>query len=76
MEKGAMLKPGSVFVLPANHTHQIWTTDEEAIIQVQLTGPGNISYINPLTTREKEQNNQTRQIHNCAARAMFGRSEG
>jgi quercetin dioxygenase-like cupin family protein len=47
MEKGAMLKPGSVFVLPANHTHQIWTTDEEAIIQVQFTGPRNITYINP-----------------------------
>lgn len=47
MEKGVMLKPGSVFVLPANHTHQIWTTDEEAIIQVQFTGPGNITYINP-----------------------------
>jgi hypothetical protein len=46
MEKGAMPKPGLVFVLPANHTHQIWTTDEEAIIQVQFTCPGNISYIN------------------------------
>jgi len=29
MDKGVMLKPGSVFVLPANHAHQIWTTDEE-----------------------------------------------
>ena|SRR5438105_7048562 len=48
MEKGVMLKPGSVFVLPANHTHQIWTTDEEAMIQVQFTGPGNITYINPV----------------------------
>jgi len=47
MEKGVMLKPGSVFVLPANHAHQIWTTDEEAMIQVQFTGPGNITYINP-----------------------------
>jgi quercetin dioxygenase-like cupin family protein len=47
MEKGVMLKPGSVFVLPANHAHQIWTADEETIIQVQFTGPGNITYINP-----------------------------
>lgn len=46
MEKGTMLKQGSVFVLPANHPHQIWTTDEGAIIQVQFTGPGNITYIN------------------------------
>jgi hypothetical protein len=46
MEKGVMLKPGSVFVLPANHSLQIWTRDEEAIIQVQFTGPGNITYVN------------------------------
>jgi hypothetical protein len=47
MEKGVMLEPGSVFVLPANHAHQIWTTDQEAIIQVQFTGPGDITYIDP-----------------------------
>jgi quercetin dioxygenase-like cupin family protein len=47
MEKGVMLKPGSIFVLPSNHAHEIWTTDEEAIIQVQFTGPGDITYINP-----------------------------
>jgi quercetin dioxygenase-like cupin family protein len=27
MEKGVMLKPGSVFVLPANHAHQIWNAE-------------------------------------------------
>ena len=54
MEKGVMLKAGSVFVLPANHTHQIWTTDEEAIIQVQFTGPGNITYINPADDPRKK----------------------
>jgi quercetin dioxygenase-like cupin family protein len=47
MLKGVMLKPGSVFVLPANHVHRVWTMDEEAIIQVQFTGPGDITYINP-----------------------------
>ena len=47
MEKGVMLKSGSVFALPSNHAHQIWTTDEEAIIQVQFTGPGDITYTNP-----------------------------
>jgi hypothetical protein len=31
MEKGVALKPGSFFVLPANHIHQTWTTDEEVI---------------------------------------------
>jgi mannose-6-phosphate isomerase-like protein (cupin superfamily) len=46
-EKGVMLKPGSVFVLPANHTHRVWTTDEEVIIQINFTGPGGINFINP-----------------------------
>jgi quercetin dioxygenase-like cupin family protein len=54
MEKGVMLKPGSVFVLPGNHAHQIWTTDEEAIIQVQFAGPGNITYINPADDPRKK----------------------
>jgi quercetin dioxygenase-like cupin family protein len=48
MLKGVMLRPGSVFTLPANHAHRIWTTDEEAIIQVQFTGPGGITYLNPV----------------------------
>jgi len=26
-EKGVLLKPGSVFVLPANPPHHTWTTD-------------------------------------------------
>ena len=54
MEKGVMLKSGSVFVLPANHTHQVWTADEEAIIQVHFTGPGNITYINPADDPRKK----------------------
>jgi quercetin dioxygenase-like cupin family protein len=54
MDKGVMLKPGSVFVLPANHAHQIWTTDEEVIIQVQFTGPGDINYINPADDPRKK----------------------
>ena len=47
MLKGVMLRPGSVFTLPANHAHRVWTTDEEAIIQIQFTGPGDITYLNP-----------------------------
>jgi quercetin dioxygenase-like cupin family protein len=47
MLKGVMLKPGSVFVLPTNHAHRVWTMDEEVIIQVQFTGPGDITYLNP-----------------------------
>ena len=47
MKKGVMLKPGSVFVLPANHIHRVWTTDEEVIIQINFTGPGGITFVNP-----------------------------
>jgi quercetin dioxygenase-like cupin family protein len=46
-EKGVPLKPGSVFVLPANHTHHTWTMDEEVILQINFTGPGGINFINP-----------------------------
>jgi hypothetical protein len=47
MEKGVMLKPGSVFVLPANHVRRTWTTDEEVLIQLNFTGPGGIAFIYP-----------------------------
>jgi quercetin dioxygenase-like cupin family protein len=47
MEKGVMLKPGSVFVLPANHVHRTWTTAEEVILQINFTGPGGITFTNP-----------------------------
>jgi hypothetical protein len=54
MERGVMLKPKSVFVLPANHPHQIWTTDEESIIQAHFTGPGNFIYSNPADDPRKK----------------------
>ena len=47
VEKTAELsKPGTLFTLPAKHTHYIWTGDEGAMIQVQFIGPGGITYIN------------------------------
>jgi quercetin dioxygenase-like cupin family protein len=46
-KKGEMLKPGSLWVYPAKHAHYAWTGNEEAILQVQFTGPGGIDYINP-----------------------------
>jgi len=54
MEKGVMLKPGSVFVLPANHTHHTWPTDEEVILQIYFTGPGGITFINPADDPRKK----------------------
>ena len=46
-KKGEMLKPGTLWVYPAKHPHYAWTGNEEAILQVQFTGPGGIDYINP-----------------------------
>jgi quercetin dioxygenase-like cupin family protein len=54
MEKGVMLKPGSVFVLPANHVHRTWTTDEEVVFQINFTGPGGITFINPADDPRKK----------------------
>jgi quercetin dioxygenase-like cupin family protein len=44
---GELLKPGGLFALPAKHAHYVWTANEEAILQVQFTGPGGIDFINP-----------------------------
>jgi quercetin dioxygenase-like cupin family protein len=46
-EKGVALKPGSVFVLPANHVHHTWTEDEEVVVQINFTGPGGATFVNP-----------------------------
>jgi quercetin dioxygenase-like cupin family protein len=46
-KKGDLLSPGALWVYPAKHAHYAWTGDEEAILQVQFTGPGGIDYINP-----------------------------
>jgi quercetin dioxygenase-like cupin family protein len=46
-EKGELLKPGSIFALPAKHAHYVWTTDQETIVQIQGIGPMGITYINP-----------------------------
>ena len=46
-KKGEILKTGSSFVLPAGHTHFVWTTDEETIVELIATGPWGITYTNP-----------------------------
>ena len=53
-KKGEMLKPGSLFALPAKHAHFVWTGNEEAILQVQFVGPGGIDYINPADDPRKK----------------------
>lgn len=45
--KGEVLKAGSSFVLPTGHTHYVWTTDKETIVELIATGPWDITYTNP-----------------------------
>jgi hypothetical protein len=49
-----MLKAGSSFVLPGGHTHYVWTTDEETIVELIATGPWDISYTNPADDPRKK----------------------
>ena len=53
-DKGVILKPGSLLVLPANHIHSIWTTDEETIFQLSFTGPFDITFIDPADDPRKK----------------------
>jgi quercetin dioxygenase-like cupin family protein len=46
-QKSEMLNAGSSFALPADHAHYVWTTDEEAIVQLIATGPWGITYTDP-----------------------------
>jgi quercetin dioxygenase-like cupin family protein len=46
-KNGELMKPGSLWVYPAKHAHYAWTENEEAVLQVQFTGPGGIDYVNP-----------------------------
>ena len=45
--KGELLNAGSSFVLPPGHTHYVWTTDQETIVELIATGPWDIQYTNP-----------------------------
>lgn len=51
---GEMFRPGTVFVLPPNHVHYVWTGNEQAIIQVQYMGPSGIDFINPADDPRKK----------------------
>jgi quercetin dioxygenase-like cupin family protein len=59
--KGIELLPGSVFVLPAGHAHYTWTEDTEVIVQVNFTGPGGVTFINPADDPRNKKGAQTRQ---------------
>jgi quercetin dioxygenase-like cupin family protein len=53
-DKGVILKPGSILAIPANHTHRVWTTDQETIFQFSFTGPFDITFINPADDPRKK----------------------
>jgi quercetin dioxygenase-like cupin family protein len=53
-EKGEVLKPGSVFALPAGHVHHTWTQSEEVLVQVNFVGPANITFVNPADDPRKK----------------------
>jgi quercetin dioxygenase-like cupin family protein len=46
-EKGKIMGPGSLLLLPADHPHYVWSGDEETIIQVTAVGPFDLIYVNP-----------------------------
>jgi quercetin dioxygenase-like cupin family protein len=52
--KGELMKAGSFYAQPAKHPHFVWTGNEEAIVQVQFTGPGGIDYSNPADDPRKK----------------------
>lgn len=51
---GGLLPAGSLWVYPAQHPHYAWTGDEEAVLQVQFTGPAGIEYVNPADDPRKQ----------------------
>lgn len=51
---GEILKVGESFVLPAGHSHYVWTNEEETIVELIATGPWDISYTNPADDPRKK----------------------
>ena len=41
------LKPGAFFELEPNGHHYVWTGDEGGVIDVQVSDPGGMTYLNP-----------------------------
>lgn len=53
-KSGEILSAGDSFVLPAGHSHYVWTTDEETIVELIATGPWDITYIDPADDPRKK----------------------
>ena len=44
---GPLSDAGGFYAAPAGEAHYLWTKDEGAEFEVQFTGPGSITYVNP-----------------------------
>jgi quercetin dioxygenase-like cupin family protein len=53
-KNGEILNAGDSFVLPADHSHCVWTLDQETIVELIATGPWDITYINPADDPRKK----------------------
>ena len=45
--QGTRLTQGGFVYLPQGMPHSLWTTDQQAVIQVSGTGPFGLQYVNP-----------------------------
>jgi quercetin dioxygenase-like cupin family protein len=52
--KGTIVKAGSINATPAKTVHFVWTGTEEAVVQIQFTGPGGIDFVNPADDPRKK----------------------
>jgi hypothetical protein len=52
-QKTKALGPGSVVVMPPKMNHFVWTK-EETVIQLNITGPYGINYVNPADDPRKK----------------------
>lgn len=53
-QKGQILWPGSLLMMPPGHPHYVWTTDQETSFQLQTIGPIGIDYVNPADDPRKK----------------------
>ena len=53
-EEGEMLPAGWVIVMPDNHAHRVFTTDQETIFQFFYTGPFEMTFVNPAHDQSKK----------------------
>jgi len=52
--KATAYPAGSFFVLPANNNHFLWTTDQDAVLQVSVMGPFNMTFVDPAEDPRKK----------------------